>query len=45
MLHPQLARAVVAGCRLEPQVLDVGTRELRALLTEAACTTVSGVSG
>jgi CRISP-associated protein Cas1 len=45
MLHPQLARAVVAGCRLERQALDVGTRELRALLTEAACTTVSGVSG
>jgi CRISPR-associated protein Cas1 len=45
MLHPQLARAVVAGCRLERQALDVGTRELRALLTEAACTTVRGVSG
>jgi hypothetical protein len=36
MLHPQLARAVVAGCRLEPEAVDAGVKELRALLMAMA---------
>jgi CRISPR-associated protein Cas1 len=36
MLHPQVARAVVAGCRLEQQAVDVGAKELRALLMAMA---------
>src|SRR5205814_2095520 len=35
MLHPQLARAVVAGCRLEQEAVDAGARELRTQLIEA----------
>jgi CRISPR-associated endonuclease Cas1 len=35
-LHPQLARAVVAGCRLEQASVDAGAKELRALLTAMA---------
>ena len=34
MVHPQLARAVVAACRLEQETVDAGARELRALFTE-----------
>jgi CRISPR-associated protein Cas1 len=38
MLHPQLARAVVAGCRPEQQRVSEGARQLRGLLLD-------GVSG
>jgi CRISPR-associated endonuclease Cas1 len=33
-LHPQLARAVVAACRIEQDRVGAGTRELRALLID-----------
>jgi len=33
-LHPQLARAVVASCRLPQQRIDEGARTLRALLLD-----------
>ena len=36
MLHPQLARAVVAGCRLEQEVVNAGAKELRTLLMAMA---------
>jgi chaperonin GroEL (HSP60 family) len=35
MLHPQLARAVVASCRLEQERLQWGTQQLRDLLSAA----------
>jgi CRISPR-associated endonuclease Cas1 len=36
MLHPQLARAVAAGCRLEQEAVDAGAKELRALVMAMA---------
>jgi hypothetical protein len=34
MLHPQLARAVVAGCRLEQERVSEGAQQLRGLLVD-----------
>jgi CRISPR-associated endonuclease Cas1 len=34
-LHPQMARAVVAACRVEQQAVDAGALELRALVLDA----------
>ena len=36
LLHPQLARAVVAGCRVEQVRVQDGARQLRVLLTAPA---------
>ena len=39
MLHPQLARAVVAACRVEQERVSAGARELREMLVESVVST------
>jgi hypothetical protein len=39
MLHPQLARAVVAACRVEQERVCKGAEQLRAMLVEGVVST------
>jgi hypothetical protein len=38
-LHPQMARALVAACRLDQERASAGARELREVLVEGAVST------
>jgi CRISPR/Cas system-associated endonuclease Cas1 len=39
MLHPQLARAVVAACRLDQERVSAGAQQLREMLVQAVVST------
>ena len=39
MLHPQLARAVVAACRVEQEWVREGAQQLREMLVEGVVST------
>jgi hypothetical protein len=39
MLHPQLARAVAASCRLEQERVSAGAQQLREMLLEGVVST------